>query len=53
MYNLNPYMCNCVVFNCTVHMHGLYTSFYKMKALIQALIKDGLVSDNGPQYCFD
>ena len=28
MYNLNPYMCNYVVFNCTMHMYGLYTSAY-------------------------
>ena len=28
MYNLNPYMCNYVVFNCTMHMYGLYTSVY-------------------------
>ena len=27
MSNLNPYMCIIViVFNCTAHMHGLYTS---------------------------
>ena len=45
MYNLNPYMCNNVIFNYTMHMHRLYTNSYKMKAFIQALIKDGLVSD--------
>ena len=48
MYNLNPYMCNNVIFNYTMYMHRLYTNSYKMKAFIQALIKDGLVSDNGP-----
>ena len=29
MFNLNSYMRNCVVFNCTVHMHRLYTSDIK------------------------
>ena len=24
-------MCICVVFNCTVHIHGLYTSDLKLK----------------------
>ena len=27
---LNLYMCTCVVFNCIVHMHGLYTSDLKL-----------------------
>ena len=27
-YNLNLYMCNCVVFNCIVHMYRLYTSIF-------------------------
>ena len=30
MFNLNSYMCNCVVFNYTVHIHKLYTSEYKV-----------------------
>ena len=42
MYNLNPYMCNCVVFNCTVHIHELYTSLYIIEIILITTINKQL-----------